>query len=256
MTLREVRRSGVLHSLADVKARSYLFSVARILRGFGVQSHRQRKARCAAPALIFDFGNVVGFFDYLRACERFAGHLDMSGPDFRDLIVKRGFPRLLADFESGRIPPEVFAASVMELSGVVCSYEEFVRAWEDIFWPNESVAQLIAFLKSRGYSIYLGSNTNLLHATFYRRQFAGTLDLFDGFILSYEVGHMKPAREFFDACVRAAGVPALSCVFIDDMAENVEGARQAGLTALHYVDTPALIEDLRGAGVEVPGGEC
>ena len=32
------------------------------------------------PALIFDFGNVVGYFDYLRACERFAGHLAMSGP--------------------------------------------------------------------------------------------------------------------------------------------------------------------------------
>ncbi len=22
------------------------------------------------PAVIFDFGNVVGFFDYLKACER------------------------------------------------------------------------------------------------------------------------------------------------------------------------------------------
>jgi len=39
---------------------------------------------------------------------------------------------------------------------------------------------------------------------------ATTLDLFDGFILSHAVGHMKHAREFFDACVRAAGVPALA----------------------------------------------
>jgi glucose-1-phosphatase len=207
------------------------------------------------PSLIFDFGNVVGFFDYLRACERFAGHLEMSGPAFRDLLIDRGFPRLLAEFESGRIAPEAFAARVMELSGVQLSYEDFVRAWEDIFWANESVARLIASLKAKGYPIYLGSNTNHLHATFYRRQFARTLDLFDGFILSYEVGHLKPAREFFDACVRAAGVPARSCIFIDDIAENVEGARQAGLTALQYVDTPALIDDLRRAGVEVPAGE-
>ena len=48
-------------------------------------------------------------------------------------------------------------------------------------------------------------------------------------------------------------MPAASCVFIDDIAENVEGARRAGLTALHYVDTPTLIADLRRAGVEVPG---
>jgi glucose-1-phosphatase len=207
------------------------------------------------PVLIFDFGNVVGFFDYLRACERFAGHLGMTGPAFRDLLVERGFARLLAEFECGRIEPEAFAARLMDLSGLRLPFQDFVRAWEDIFWPNESIAQLIAFLKSRGYPLYLGSNTNSLHAAHYRRQFAETLDLFDGLILSHEVGHMKPARAFFDACVTAAGVPASSCIFIDDIAENVEGAREAGLAAIHYVSTPALLADLARAGVEVPGRE-
>jgi glucose-1-phosphatase len=207
------------------------------------------------PALIFDFGNVVGFFDYLRACERFAVHLGMTGTGFRDLLVDRGFPRLLAKFESGRIEPEQFAAGVMDLSGVRLPYDDFVRAWEDIFWPNESVAELIRLLKDMGYPLYLGSNTNLLHATHYRRQFAETLDLFDGFILSYEVGHMKPAREFFEACVQAAGRPAPSCIFIDDIAENVEGARSAGLAAIRYADTPSLIIELRQSGVEVPALE-
>ncbi len=139
----------------------------------------------------------------------------------------------------------------MNLSGVRLTYDDFVRAWEDIFWPNESVAGLIRFLKTRGYPLFLGSNTNVLHATHYRRQFAETLDMFDGFILSYEVGHMKPAREFFEACARAAGRPASSCIFIDDIAENVEGARGAGLAAIHYVDVPALIKELEQAGVEV-----
>src|SRR5579885_1372660 len=146
------------------------------------------------PVLFFDFGNVVGYFDYLRACERLAGHLGMTGPAFRDLLIDRGFPRLLAEFECGRIEPEAFAARLMERSGVRLPFPDFVRAWEDIFWPNESVGRLIVFLKARGYPLYLGSNTNLLHARHYRRRFAETLDLFDGFILSYEVGHMKPAR--------------------------------------------------------------
>jgi putative hydrolase of the HAD superfamily len=207
------------------------------------------------PVLIFDFGNVVGFFDYQRACERLARHVGMAGTAFRDRLIERGFARLLMEFESGRIEPEAFAARLMEISGVRLPFPDFARAWEDIFWPNESVARLIAFLKSRRYPLYLGSNTNVLHATHYRRQFAPTLDLFDGFILSYEVGHMKPGREFFDACVRAAGMPASSCIFIDDIAENIEGARAAGLTGLPYVDTPALIMDLARAGVEVPGGE-
>src|SRR5690349_10371457 len=101
------------------------------------------------PVLIFDFGKVVGFFDYLRACERFAGHLSMSGMAFRDLVMERGFPRLLAEFESGRIVPEAFADRLMEISGVRVPFPDFVRAWEDIFWLNESIARLIASLKRK-----------------------------------------------------------------------------------------------------------
>jgi glucose-1-phosphatase len=204
------------------------------------------------PALIFDLGNVVAFFDYLRACERFAVHRGMTGAELRDILVDRGFPGLLTEFETGRILPEPFANRVMDLSGIRLPYDEFVRAWEDIFWPNESVGRLIQTLKMRDYPLYLGSNTNLLHATHFRRQFAETLDLFDGLILSYEVGHMKPSREFFEASVRAAGLPASSCIFIDDIAENVEGARSAGLAAIQYFDTPDLIAELNRAGVDVP----
>ena len=45
--------------------------------------------------------------------------------------------------------------------GLKIPYEEFVRAWEDIFWLNEPLARLIVFLKSRGYTLILGSNTNV-----------------------------------------------------------------------------------------------
>ncbi len=202
------------------------------------------------PVLIFDFGNVVGFFDYLRACDRLAGSLGITGTALRDRLLDRGFADWLVAFESGRIGPEVFASRVMEAAGVRLDHDQFVRAWEDIFWPNEPVAELIAALKAAGYRVFLGSNTNILHATFYRRQFAQTLDLLDGLILSYEVGQMKPARAFFDACVAAAGVPAASCLFIDDIEENVEGARQAGLVGIHYHETPALLHELRRLGIE------
>jgi putative hydrolase of the HAD superfamily len=74
-------------------------------------------------------------------------------------------------------------------------------------------------------------------------------------ILSHEVGCMKPDARFYLAGVAAAGVPASSCVFIDDLEENVEGARRAGLHGLRYVDTPSLIDGLRGLGVEIAADE-
>ena len=198
------------------------------------------------PALIFDFGNVVAFFDYLKACERLGPKLGLTAEAFRRRIVERGFAPLLGRFESGTIGPESFAAEVMVLSGVTLPYDEFVDAWQDIFWLNEPVARLIEQLKSAGYTLLLGSNTNILHSAHYRRQFASTLDLFDQFVLSHEVGHMKPNSEFYHACVRAAGVPAASCIFVDDLAENVDGARKAGLIGVHYINTPALITNLEG----------
>lgn len=203
------------------------------------------------PVLIFDFGNVVGFFDYLRVCEHFAAPAGISAPALRDRLLERGFADLLVEFETGRIEPESFAAQMMELAELDLSLDDFTRGWRDMFWPNEQVVDLISHLKSRGYRLFLGSNTNVLHATHYRRQFAATFDGFEGYILSYEVGHMKPAREFFDACVRAAGVPASSCVFIDDVEANVEGARSAGLVGIHYVESTALVAELARLGIEV-----
>ena len=207
------------------------------------------------PVLIFDFGNVVSFFDYDRACEQFGRRLGLTGPAFLQRLQERGFAELLVRFESGDMSAEDFAGRVMEVADLQLGYGEFVSGWEDIFWINEPVARLVEQLKGGGYTLLLGSNTNILHATYFRRRFATTIDLFDRLILSYEVGHMKPSGEFYRACVAAAGVPADSCVFIDDMIENVEGARQAGLEAIQFLDTPSLIADLQGFGVQVPMGQ-
>ena len=78
------------------------------------------------PALIFDFGNVVGFFDYLKVCERLGPRLGLTAEAFRRHILERGFSPLLGRFESGKIGPEEFAEAVMALSGVRLPYEDFV----------------------------------------------------------------------------------------------------------------------------------
>jgi len=208
-----------------------------------------------APALIFDYGNVVAFFDYGRAFERMGARLGLSAPEIRRRLVDSGFARQLAEFESGRLEAQVFADRVMASAGLSLPYDEFVHAWEDIFWLNEPVARLIEWLDECGYTLILGSNTNVLHATFYRRAFAGTLDRFDALVLSHEVGAIKPERRFYDACATAAGVPAASCIFVDDVIDNVQGARRAGLEAVHYVDNPALAAALSKLGVNVPPGE-
>jgi epoxide hydrolase-like predicted phosphatase len=208
------------------------------------------------PILIFDFGNVVCHFDYLKACARLGSRLGLPAAEFRQRMVDQGFATLMNRFESGRMTAGEFAHEVTNRCGLVLSEEEFHEAWQDIFWLNESIAALVELLNSEGYTLLLGSNTNVLHAAYFRRKFASTIDRFDHLVLSYEVGCMKPEAGFYQACVAAAGVAPEECVFIDDMPENVEGARRAGLLAVQYIDTPGLIAELRRLGVELPAGEC
>src|SRR5262245_26724166 len=131
------------------------------------------------PLLIFDFGNVVGLFDYTVMFARFAPALGLSGPEFEALMHERGVPALALEFERGGIHHDEFMKTVIGLAGLEISYAEFEAGWVDIFTLNEPVARLVAFLKRRGYTLLLGSNTNMLHARFFRRRFAETLDLFD-----------------------------------------------------------------------------
>ncbi len=204
------------------------------------------------PALIFDFGNVIAHFDFSIAGARLGEPLGMAGSAFIEHVRALGLAQVLRKLESGQITGEVFSRAVLDMAGLDLSHEQFVAAWVDIFSLNEPVARLIRGLKAKGYPLVLGSNTNDLHFTFFREKFAEALSPFDRLVVSFEVGHVKPAREFYLACAEAAEVPHGDCVFIDDMEENVEGARAAGLGAVHYRDLPSLRADLLALGVELP----
>lgn len=202
------------------------------------------------PIVMFDFGNVLGFFDYGLIYARFGARLGLSASAFHELVESKGMSSMLAEFEAGDLTPEEFADRVQSQVGLDVPYEDFVTDWQDIFELNEPIARLAVELKAKGYTLVLGSNTNAIHAAFYRRRFRETLDHFDHFVLSHEVRAMKPSRAFFEACTAVVGVPATSCVFIDDVEENVQGAREAGLQGVVYKDPAGLKRDLLALGVD------
>ncbi len=203
------------------------------------------------PALIFDFGNVVAHFDYRLAADKLGARLGLSGEALLDRLRPLGFSDLVKRYESGGMSNEAFSSAVSALVSLEVTHDEFSAAWSDIFTANESIVPLLAALKAAGYRLVLGSNTNDLHAARFRRQFAQTLGYFDKLVLSYEIGHIKPSEAFYLACAEAAGAEPADCVFIDDLPENIEGARAAGLVGMLYRDTGELIRDLAANGVEV-----
>jgi HAD superfamily hydrolase (TIGR01509 family) len=192
-------------------------------------------------ALIFDFGNVVGFFDHQKTLARLTPHTDMSGAEMFHSIYQG---QLEDDFEAGRIGAHEFLALFQKSCRLKCDQAFLQTAIADIFEPNPEVCSLIPRLKTR-YRILLGSNTNPVHSLHFRRQFAEVLGSFHAVVLSHEIGVRKPKAGFFEHCQQLAGCPASECLFIDDLAPNIEGARAVGLQGLLYKPGQDLARQLR-----------
>ena len=67
--------------------------------------------------------------------------------------------------------------------------------------------------------------------------------------LSSAIGLRKPEATAFDHVVKAIGVPCERIVFFDDLAENIEGARKRGLTAVHVRSPDDVAEALAALGI-------
>ncbi len=199
--------------------------------------------------IVFDFGNVIGFFDYRRTTERLARYSDLPA----DAIQRYVYGGELEDaYESGRMTSADFLRTLREGCGLTCPDEALREAYVDMFWPNEEVCALVPRLKPR-YRLLLASNTTELHSLHFRRQFADTLRHFDALVLSYEVGARKPRPEFFRHCERLAGCAPPECLFIDDLPANVAGAQRCGWQGIVYRPGDDLRRQLAEAGVRLEG---
>jgi glucose-1-phosphatase len=197
--------------------------------------------------IVFDFGQVVGFFDHGRTLTKLSQYTDMP-PAEMFMTIYGG--ELEDAFEAGRINEADFLRQFRALCRLRCD-DAFLRAAvADIFAPNEAVCALVPRLKPR-YRVLLGSNTNPVHARQFQMQFADTLRYFDGMVLSYEVGVRKPQPKFFDHCLQLAGCPVERCVFIDDLQANVAGAATRGWHGIVYADYDTLRGELRQLGVDL-----
>jgi putative hydrolase of the HAD superfamily len=196
--------------------------------------------------LVFDFGNVVAHFDHRLTTNRLAPYAGISA----DALHKELFGPLEKEYDAGRISTVEFLARVRESCRLTCADDFFAWAWADIFWPNSDLIALLPALKKR-YRLILASNTNELHTRQFCKQFEVALKNFDKLVFSHDVGARKPDRRFFDHCLGLAGCCARECLFIDDLADNVTGARACGWNAILYRDFGQLQADFLVHGIEI-----
>jgi len=130
-------------------------------------------------------------------------------------------------FESGRIPPEVFAQRFVEEWGVSmepAAFLEDLSSW--IRRPYEGAAELIARLRE-AHHVSCFSNNNELHWSKLAPFVAG----FDSAFSSHLLGQIKPDEQAFRAVLGELGVGPTAVRFFDDSRANVEAAERLGMRA-------------------------
>jgi putative hydrolase of the HAD superfamily len=108
----------------------------------------------------------------------------------------------------------------------------------------------LAAAAARRARVAILTNNNLLLRDHLPRICPALFPLFDARVFcSAEFRLAKPDPAIFAACAAALGVAPGDVLFVDDKAENAEGARRAGLHAHHHRDLPSLRAALRGHGL-------
>ena len=197
--------------------------------------------------ILFDLGGVIVPLDFPRGFATLAPLTRFSAEELPERI---GATDLVVRAETGQIQPEEFHQELSDLLGLETTFDEFRELWSSIFLPHTLVPESMLMSLARQYRLLLLSNTNAIHFAFIRERY-GLLRHFEEFVLSYEVGVMKPESGIYKEAVSRAGCEANECLFIDDVEDNVEGAKRVGLNAVQFQGEEALREEFRARKIRL-----
>ena len=200
----------------------------------------------SADALLFDLGRVVIDIDFGKALTCWAGHAGCAPSDLAARFVREESYR---HHEVGQIEDAAYFQSLRDSLGIGISDAQFLEGWNAIFAGEmPGIAPLLKRAAAR-LPLYAFSNTNRPHVEHFSKAYADVLGHFREMFLSSTIGLRKPDAAAYDHVVKAIGVPAPRIVFFDDLAENIEGARARGLTAVHVTSPDDVAEALTALGI-------
>lgn len=119
--------------------------------------------------------------------------------------------------------------------------------WYELTGPVLGMAELAQELSEKGHSLYLLSNVGFAFHKF--RNLIPALRYFKGEFISAEHGLLKPDPKIFHKFMTTFGVCAEDCLFIDDIAPNIEGARSVGMEGIVFESANQLRRHLGDIGI-------
>lgn len=205
--------------------------LAALHPGSNVDSNSGTPDATAPGAVVWDMGGVLYEtpFEALADVERRQGWAAGSLPHGPFGAVPDDY-RLV---ESGDLTePEYWSAHHDRLRAAGLDFDVYRDIdWSDRFRPE--VWDLIRELHGRVRQGLLTNDASDWLGPSWRETWA-LASAFDTVVDVVSIGVRKPAPEPYLAVAGALGLPPESCLFVDDLPVNVEGARAVGMRAVHF----------------------
>lgn len=185
--------------------------------------------------IVFDLGGVIMTLDPAEALRRFKA-LGLSDAErYLDSYTQSG---IFGNLEEGKITAGDFRSKLSSLTGHELTFDECKHAWlgyrKDV--PQRNL-DLLKELRAKGYRLILLSNTNPFMMDWalsceFDGKGSSLNDYFDALYLSYRLGIMKPAPDFFRQVLDNENILPEETFFVDDGPRNVEAAGKLGFMTM------------------------
>ncbi len=198
--------------------------------------------------IYFDLGNVLLTFDHEIACRNMAAVSGAPVDRVRQVVFENS---LEWDYERGDLTSRQFYDIFCRETGTQANFDDLMFAAADMFELNAPVVPIVGHLNAAGYRLGILSNTCDAHWRYVSDgRYNVVTEMYGVYALSFEINRMKPEPQIYAAAAELAGVAPQEIFFVDDRADNVAAAREAGYDAVQFQSALDLARSLRERNVK------
>ncbi len=202
--------------------------------------------------MISDFGGVLTtplIQSFMAFQDRTGISMEALAQVMRDIAASDGGHPLF-ELECGRTTEAAFLERIADELEPALGHRPEMHRFSEIYFealqPNAPMIELMRDLRERGYRMALLTN-NVREWESLWRSMLPVDEIFELVVDSAFVGCRKPDPEIYEITLGRLEMPAEECLFVDDVLENCEGARELGLNAVHFRGNEQAIAEIRDA---------
>jgi putative hydrolase of the HAD superfamily len=208
-------------------------------------------------AIVCDFGGVLTtplLTSFMAIQDEIGLSPELLGEAMRALTEEDGENPLYA-LERGEVTEADFLERLTDGLEPLLGHRPHLHRFREVYFealnPNPPMIELMRELKAGGKRMAMLTN-NVREWEPVWRSMLPVDEIFETVVDSGFVGARKPEARIYEMTLEQLGLPGGACLFVDDLLPNIEGARAAGLAAVHFRDNDQAIPEIR-ALADLPG---